>query len=212
MKKTLAVLALGASGGAFAAAAPEFQGNHLDIYYSSMEFEVSGFGEKAKLDGDGGGMSFWLGNKIGLFTGEIQVNNLEDNIDGTKVDADTRLMRVGMGYRFANTPTLGAWLRAEYINFDGDIEIEGFGEASDEQDGYGIHAGLRFGQQNLYGYGEIGRVELKDLDGMEYRIGAAFQPGTLGGFIEYRLTDLELDNLPIDEEFGDLRIGIRLAY
>lgn len=195
-----------------AMAAQEQTGDHLDVYYSNLDFEVETGGESASIDGDGGGIAFWLGNKVGLFTAEIQSNKLDGNVGGFKVDADTRIIRAGMGYKLVNTPMTGAWIRAEYISFDGDLEVEELGEASDDQDGYGIHAGARFGRGSFYGYGEIGRVDLNDLDGMEYKVGLAVQPGLVGGFIEYRLTDLELDNIPVDEEFEDLRIGIRLGF
>lgn len=197
-----------------ASAAPEKDpvGNHMDLYFSSLDFEVEAGGDKGSIDGGGGGLSFWLGNKIGLFTGEIQSNKLEDDIGGVEIDANLRTFRVGLGYRFVNESNAGAWLRAEYVNFDGDIEIDDLGEGSDEQDGFGIHAGGMIGTGMFRGYAEIGRVDLDDLDGMEYKVGLNIQPGPIGGFIEYRVTDLELDDSDVDEKLEDLRIGVRIGF
>ena len=72
--------------------------------------------------------------------------------------------------------------------------------------------GGRIGRGPLNGYAEFGIVELDDLDGIEYKVGANFQPGMVGGFIEYRMTDLETDNLGIDEEWEAFRIGVRVAF
>lgn len=187
-------------------------GSHMDVYYSNLDFEVSSGGEEGSIDGDGGGLDFWLGNGIGLFTAEFQKNNLDGNEAGFALDADSRVLRVGMGYRFVYQPNAGAWLRAEYINFDGDIAVEGIGEADDSQNGYGIHFGGLLGQGMVRGYGEIGFVDLDDLDGMEYTVGLNIQPGMVGGFVEYRVTDLELDDVELDEKFEDVRIGVRVAF
>lgn len=187
-------------------------GSHVDLYYSNLDFEVSDDTDSASIDGDGGGIGFWLGNNIGLLTAELQKNSLDGSPGGFTTDADIRTMRVGLGYRLLNTPTQGAWIRAEYVNFDGDIEIQDVGSGSDKQDGYGIHAGGMLGAGIVNGYGEIGFVDVDDLDGMEYTLGLNVQPGMVGGFVEYRVTDLELDNIDLDEKFEDLRIGLRLAF
>lgn len=187
-------------------------GSHLDVYYSNLDLELSSGGESASIDGNGGGLDFWLGNGIGLFTAEFQKNDLDGNEAGLAIDADLRVLRVGMGYRFLYEATRSAWLRAEYINVDGDLAIEAVGEADDSTNGYGIHAGGMFGAGIVRGYGEIGFVDLDELDGMEYTVGIAIQPGMVGGFVEYRNTDLEFDDIELDEELEDVRIGIRVAF
>ncbi|TDU31293.1 hypothetical protein DFR24_0657 [Panacagrimonas perspica] len=207
-----AVVALCVAQGASAAETKDPLGNHMDLYFSSLDFEVESGGDKASIDGGGGGLAFWLGNEIGLFTGEIQSNKLDGNIGGFDADADTRSFRVGLGYRFLNERNAGAWLRAEYVNFDADLEIDDVDGGSDEQDGFGIHAGGMIGTGMFRGYAEIGRVDLDDLDGMEYKVGVSIQPGMVGGFIEYRVTDLELDHVDADEKLEDLRIGLRMGF
>lgn len=195
-----------------AQAADSTAGSRLDVYYSSMDLEVEYQGDSASIDGDGVGMALWMGNGWGLFTAEFQSNSLDGGVAGFDVDADARNWRVGMGAQFLNTPTGGMWLRGEYIDFNGDLEIEDIGEADDSQTGFGIHAGGRLGRGDLNAYAEFGLIELDDLDGVEYKVGVNFQPSLVGAFIEYRMTDLETDNVGIDEEWEDIRIGVRVAF
>lgn len=210
----LAAAALSCVPTVFAAppASDKTAGSRIDVYYSNMDFKVKFQGESDSIDGDGGGLAFWLGNGWGLFTAEFQKNSLDGSELGAGIDADLRQIRVGLGAQFLNTQEAGAWLRAEYLDFDAELSIEDLGSADDTQKGYGIHAGGRIGQGALNGYGEIGRIELDDLDGWEYRLGLNYQPGVVGGFVEYRFTDLETDNFGIKEEYEDIRAGIRIAF
>lgn len=212
-KQVFAVAALAFGPLALAApAADKTLGSRIDVYYSNLDLKVKFQGESDSIDGDGAGMALWLGNGWGLFTAEFQKNKLDGSEAGTDIDAEVRQLRIGMGGQFLNTKDAGAWLRAEYLDFDAELEVEGIGSADDTQKGYGIHAGGRMGQGALNGYGELGRIELDDLDGWEYRLGLNFQPGIVGGFVEYRVTDLETDNFGIDEEYKDIRIGVRVAF
>lgn len=187
-------------------------GSHVDFYFTNLDFEVETSGFKESIDGNGYGLDFWFGNGIGLFTAEIQTNQLDGNVQGNAVEADARTLRAGMGYRFVNQPAQGAWIRAEYVQFDGDIDVQGFGSASDKQDGYAVHAGGMLGRGMVRGYGEIGFADLDDIDGYEYTVGINIQPGTVGGFLEFRGSQLETDEFDIDESFSDVRIGVRVAF
>ena len=215
MRKAFAALAVLAVAPAAFAAPPandKALGSRIDVYYSNLDLKAKYQGDSESIDGDGGGMAIWMGNGWGLFTAEFQKNKLEGSSGGLDIDAHARQLRVGLGGQFINTREAGAWLRAEYLDFDADLDVEGIGSADDTQKGYGIHAGGRVGKGALNGYGEIGRIELDDLDGWEYRVGLNFQPGIVGGFVEYRFTDLETDNLGIDEEYEDIRVGVRVAF
>lgn len=214
MKQLVFVTAALAFTPAFAAppAADKAARSHADVFYQSLDLKAKYQGDSESIDGDGGGMALWLGNGWGLFTAEFETSSLDGNIAGFEVDADARIWRAGMGAQFLNTPEGGAWLRAEYVDFNGDLDIDGIGSADDSQSGFAVHAGGRIGRGPLNGYAEFGIVELDDLDGVEYKVGANFQPGMVGGFIEYRMTDLETDNLGIDEEWEAIRIGVRLAF
>jgi hypothetical protein len=204
---------LAATQVAFAAPAPDkTMGSRIDLYYSNLDLKAKYQGDSESIDGDGGGMAMWLGNGWGLFTAEFQKNKLDGSSGGVGIDAHARQLRVGLGGQFINTPQAGAWLRAEYLDFDADLSVDGLGSADDTQKGYGIHAGGRMGQGPLNGYAEIGRIELDDLDGWEYRLGANYQPGIVGGLVEYRFTDLKTDNLGIKEEYEDIRVGVRIAF
>ncbi len=199
---------------AAAMAAPQASntGSHLDVYYSNLDFEVESGGFEESIDGNGGGMDFWMGNGIGLFTAEIQSNSMDGTVQGAKVEADARVLRAGMGYRFLFEPTRQFWMRAEYINFNGDIEVQGLGSADDTQNGYAIHAGGLIGTGMFRGYAEIGHADLSDIDGFEYTVGINVQPGIVGGFIEYRQSRLETDDFDIDETFSDFRVGVRVSF
>lgn len=196
-------------------AAPEqanAAGSHVDFYFSNLDYEIESAGIDDSVDGSGYGMDFWLGNGIGLFTAEMQRNNLDGNVQGIAVDVDSRSLRAGLGYRFVNTPTLGAWLRGEYVQFDTDIDVQSQASADDTQDGYAIHFGGMLGQGMLRGYAELGYVDLSDLDGIEYTVGINIQPGTVGGFVEFRGSELEADDFQIDETFSDVRLGFRVVF
>lgn len=197
---------------AFAAPVAKTSGSQVDLYYSNLDYELSDETDSIGGDGDGGGLRFWLGNGIGLFTAEAQANKLEGNIGGVAVNADLRQLRAGLGYRLLRETHRGAWIRAEYINLDTDLEVEGFGSANGETDGFGVHFGGYAGSGIINGYGEIGIIDLDDEDGFEYRVGLSIQPNDIGGFVEYRKANLEVDDFDLDEDFEDLRIGLRLAF
>lgn len=201
MRTAIALVLLAASG---AVSAKGFTtGSHVDAYYSDADLKVDGPGD---ADGDGGGLSLWMGNGVGLFTVELQKNKLD--VDHVDADIDARQYRLGLGYRFINEPAVGAWLRVEYARLETDLDP---GD-SDDQDGYGAHFGAMIGSHMFNGYAEIGLIELEDTDGLEYRVGVAFQPSMFGGFVEYRATNLELDADGSDFDIQDLRVGVRFAY
>lgn len=216
MKKIYAALMLLATGPALAVDSPT-AGSHIDGYYSNLELKLKadGLGSET-IDGDGGGLRMWMGNGWGVFTADVQTDNLSKTVDGLKVKIDADIYRVGMGARLIRRQEGEAWIRAEYVraNLDGNASFEGsdLGSASDEQEGYGIHAGGMLNHGIFHGYAEIGRIELEDLDGMEYTVGINIQPGMVGGFVEYRFTDLELDDFDADEEYTDIRAGVRIGF
>lgn len=209
MRRTLLALALlGASGAVSAAMVPNnsvfTSGSQLDAYYSKLKLKVDGADDP---DGDGGGLNMWLANNIGLLTAEIQKNSLD--VDGGG-NLDTRQYRIGMGYRFLHEPAMQSWLRAEYVRLDSDIGSTP--DFSEEQEGYGVHLGTQIVSGMFRGYGEIGLLELEDMDGYEYKLGVAVQPNTFGGFVEYRASNLELDEGGANFKLQDMRIGVRVAY
>jgi hypothetical protein len=201
MRIAMACALLAASG--VASAATKTSGSHLDAYYSNADVKVDG---PADADGDGGGLSLWMGNGVGLLTVELQKNAFD--VDDTSTDVDTRQYRLGLGYRFVNEPAFQSWIRAEYVRFEADTDP---GE-SDDQDGYGAHLGFLLGRHGIQGYTEVGVIDLEGMDGLEYKVGAGYQPGMFGGFVEYRSTHYELDLDNSNVHYNDLRVGVRVAY
>lgn len=212
MRYAIAAGLLLASTPTFAAEPPLRTGSHVDLYYSNLDYELSDGSESISIDGDGGGIRFWLGNRVGLFTAELQKNKLDGDVEGFSVDADIRQIRAGLGYRFLAQADRGAWLRAEYINLDTDLDVEDLGSANGETDGFGVHFGGLLGTGLIQGYGEIGFIDLDDEDGMEYRVGLSIQPGQVGGFAEYRKSDLEVDDFDLDEDLEEFRVGLQIAF
>lgn len=201
MRIATALVLLVASGAA-GAATGRTSGSHLDAYYSNADVKVDG---PADADGDGGGLSLWMGNGIGVFTVEMQKNAFD--VDGGG-DLDNRQYRLGLGYRFMNEPAFQSWLRAEYVRLEADSDPG----ASADQDGYGAHLGFLLARRGIQGYAEVGVIDLEGMDGLEYKVGAGFQPGMFGGFVEYRSTHFELDADNSDLQYDDLRVGVRVAY
>lgn len=207
-----AVLTVAACGSSAHAAPPDrTAGSHIDVFYAAIDATAEAGGEKASIDGDGGGMRMWLGNGPGVFTAEFGTGKADGTVRGARVEGEISDIRAGLGWRFIHEPSQAAWIRAEYISAKAELEVED-ASAEDDQDGYGVQVGGLLGSGIFHGYGEVGRVDLSDLDGWEYKVGVALQPGLVGGFAEYQLTDLELDNFDVDEEFEVVKLGLRIAF
>lgn len=212
MKVAAAAVLLCLPGFALAAPAqPVSHGNnYVDAYYAFTNYEVDGVDDD--LDGSSGGLRLWMGRGYGLFTLQAQGGELDGDVLGTKVEADFDNFRAGLGARLIDDSIGSAWLRAEYVRFHVKLTAEDIGSVSDTQNGYGLHAGGALGTADFKVYGEFGRLDFEDVDGYEYTVGLNWQPGIVGGFAEYRVTDLETDEFNIDEKFEDIRVGVRVAF
>jgi hypothetical protein len=117
MKKIAAAAIILASFPAFAEEQQHSTaGSYIDGYYSNLELELDaeGLGSE-EIDGDGGGIRFWMGNGWGVFTADVQTDNLSKTVDGLKVKIDADLYRVGLGARLIQRQDAGMWIRAEYV-------------------------------------------------------------------------------------------------
>lgn len=177
-------------------------GNTLDGYYipsAELEVDVDGAGS-ADTSGDGfgvkGAFSF---TDTAFFTGEYQsVDYDEDLIEDIELDQ----IRLGAGYRFTAT-TLPMWyLRAEFVQLSVDDE---------DENGYGVHGGVRAENGALGVYAEAGYVDVEEADGFEFTVGADYAlTDAIGGFVDYRRSDLEASDG--DLTLDDLRVGLRLYF
>lgn len=213
MKKMLcAVPMLALAAPAFATADDFTAGSYVDAYYSHLKIKMSDVGH---TDGDGGGLRFWMGNGVGVFTAEAQTAKTNGDVQGVDLDIDVDDLRVGLGGRLINRPDAGVWARAEYIRAkaDADASFGGVtGSASDTQEGYGLHFGGMFGRGPFRGYAEVGYLHLEDLRGGEYAVGVNVQPGLIGGFAEFRYTDLDVTHSDVSEHYSNIRVGVRVGF
>ncbi|MDP9140719.1 MAG: outer membrane beta-barrel protein [Pseudomonadota bacterium] len=177
-------------------------GNNLDVYYmsSGLEITVPGF-DSFDDSGDGFGVKGQFSFAPDLFiTGEYQSTTLDD------LDADLDQLRIGIGGRAQIGQQLWGRLQGEYF----DAEYDG----EDLDDGFGMHAGIEFDAEPVLIYADLGYLMLGDADGPEFLIGAAFEfAPSLGVFVDYRLTSLEVDDGTDTEfEFDDFRAGVRFTF
>lgn len=213
MRTALLAIALMACGNAYAQDGEHelFARNTIDIYYSNLTFAVGGIDDD--ISGNGYGARLRAGAGRPFLSAEYQHSKPDGDVLGTKVKAEVDNWRVGAGYRFVDEPQYSIWGRAEYINFDGKISAPSLALAAmDGEDGYGIHLGGATGALNFFFYGEIGYIKTDETDGYEFTVGATWQADPLGLFVEYRRTEVETDQLKIEEEFSDIRAGLRIRF
>lgn len=204
---SLGALALAASFNAQAGAS-------LDVYYvpsEELKIGVSGLGSESQ-DGDGfGGKGvFSFGTSGALISAEYQATEIDD------FDVEIKQARVGGGWmRPHETFSFGGY--GEYVA----LEFES-GDGSADASGFGVHGRLEFAPAPaLTLHAQAGYLSLsdddsdEDLTGPEYSIGAAyaFSP-TIGGFADYRYTNLETDDGGGEAEFelNTVRVGVRFVF
>ncbi len=184
--------------------------SNVDIYYMSSGLDISDFGDGS---GDGFGIKGQFSFAPGLFiTGEYQSTTIDefdiddDNEGSFETDLDFDQFRVGLGGSAPLGPDVSGRLRIEY--FDAEYDGEDF------DDGFGMHAGLQLDADWFSVYGDIGYLMLGDADGPEFLVGATFEVlPSLGVFVDYRFTSLEIDDGSGDEfDFDDIRVGARLSF
>ena len=172
--------------------------NNLDIYYvpsADIDIDVDGGGE-ASDDGDGYGIKgeFQFSDQA-FFTGEYQSVDYDDA-------GDLDQIRAGIGYRFT-TNALPIWyVRGEFVQLD---------DGDDEQNGYGVHGGVRGENGRLGIVAEAGYVDVDDADGFEFLVGGDYSiDSTFALFADYRYTDLDFDGGDIT--LKDVRLGVRARF
>lgn len=162
--KTVCVLALATMG--FQAHAQQSSLSHVDVFYiANADLEISESGLSAKDDGDGFGFKgrFQVADQF-FIAAEYQAVEYDDS----RLELDQ--LRAGLGWASAINPMLNFVGQAEYIR----AELDAPGAGSDNENGFGIHAGLEAALAPQFTvHGSIGFVSIGDGDGPEFLVGLA---------------------------------------
>lgn len=204
MKKTLLAALLVAAP--FSTMAASTSNGNLDVYYvdSSLELDAGG---TVDFDGDGFGVrgSGKIADNVFVF-GEYQ--NVEyDPING--VELEFQQLRAGLGYLFSSSEQVDFYGKASFLNF----QLESNVTDSADDNGWGVHGGLAFKPASgVTLFGELGYIDVGDLSGPEYNIGASFNfTEQFGVVANYRISDQETDD-DTGVNIQDLQLGIRLNF
>lgn len=178
-------------------------GGMADVFYvpsSKLAADVAAdSGTDARDTGDGFGVKGDVRFGPAAVLAEYQSTSYGD------LDADLDQMRLGVGYLTG----AGSGPILEYIKADIDTT---------DTDGFGLHyriSGDVGGSVKLHG--QLGYIMLddddEDLNGFEYALGVAwsFAP-MVGAFLDYRVTDVEYENVDFRVAFSDVRVGARLSF
>ncbi|MGQ0698461.1 MAG: outer membrane beta-barrel protein [Panacagrimonas sp.] len=179
----------------------------MDLYYvlsPEFDLEVDGDGEVTVDEGDGLGVKGRF-NLTPLFfvAAEYQANEY-DEVEGFALDTEFSQIRGGLGIRFgADSPF---YVLGEAVNFD--LESDGVGG---DDTGFGVHLGANAPASDTFSvYGQVGYLDVGDVDGIEFLVGAAFMiTPQFGAFVDYRNTSQEDDG--VEATFKDIRLGLRIS-
>lgn len=204
-----------------ASAGPGF--GYLDAYaVPDSQLDAEAGDASGEADGDGYGLkgAFSFGQRVFLAaeyqetkfdelccaiddTGAVVV---DDNGDPVRIDAELTQYRAGLGVRSDSFGSALAFGLAHYIRVESEL-----GDASENLDGYGLHAGLRGENGRLGVTAQIGYIDLDELKGPEYEIEADYRLfDALGLFANYRVTDLDRQDSDASLKSSDFRVGATL--
>jgi len=174
----------------------------LDVYFLHGDVEASDpAGGSASYDADGFGAKFRgsVGDDF-FFSGEYQQLRTDAGAVGDQTE-----WRLGLGTPLARTGGLTIYGLLEYVHMQVD-------RTDFDDDGAAAQVGVLFSpSERLSLYGQAGYLKLREADGPEYLLGAAFQIKRWGGlFAEYRDTSLERDSGG-DAGFSGFRTGVYLV-
>lgn len=179
----------------------------LDVYYAYPQISVEDL--TGSTDGTGYGARLWVGRSWPIVTVEYQRSQYDGVIGGQPVgDGEIRDMRAGLGIRMFETSSLSSWLRAEYVQYD----MRDAGGVLVDDDGLGLHIGLRGGHYALSPYGEFGGIKTQDMDNRELRLGLVWEPANWGLLIEYKMSRLYFDDAPKYLQINDVHAGVRWNF
>lgn len=208
--KLFAMMVAGLLSGVSASALAAPSLGYVDVYGVAkfdLNVDVNGAGD-LDFEGDGYGIkgAFTFADRF-FASAEYQKVDYELDERGANnvADSDFDQLRAGLGTRFEDGPAL-FYARGEYLK----LELSAGGESVDE-DGYGIHAGVRGENGRLGVTVEGGYLDVGDFDGFEWLVEADYRMFDLIGlFVGYRWTQLS-DN-GVDLEFSDIRAGATFYF
>ena len=199
------------------AADVDFNRSSIDLYYVPLaDIELSQgtpLGEATlEDDGDGYGIKghFALGENFFL-SGEYQANDYSpEQDDNEELERDLNIYRGGLGFFFPKSPI---FIEGEYIGVDVGGNDDTNVDEDEDLNGYGVHVGASTTfRERLTLKAKVGYVDIDDVDGVEYLVGASFNIfPAVALFADYRGSHLEGDS---DNELklNDLRTGISFTF
>jgi len=198
IKKT--VLAVLLCAAPFATMAAATSTGHLDVYYNDSNADGGG----SDLDGDGFGIrGAGLISDAAAVYGEYQKNEYDDS-----GNLEIQQIRAGLAYLFSKSRDLELYGKAEFINYQAEDDL-----GDDDDNGWGLHGGIAFlPLPALRVFGELGYLDVGDLDGPEYNVGASYTfTSQFSAVANYRVSDLENEDSG-DVELSDLQLGVRFSF
>lgn len=214
----LLLVALSAMSSASFAAPPR---GYFDAYFVT-DSEIGDDDRK----GDGYGLKGALSLAEQWFlTGEyqdVEYDDLVGDFDGDnaedRIGTELNQLRLGLGYRAPVGGSTLAFVQAEYLDVEAEADVvlsnggdTVAGSGAVDDDGYGIHAGLRGENGRLGVTVKIGFLDVADFDGPEYEIEADYRFfDWIGAFAGYRVTDLSRNDE--DLKLKDLRVGVSVFF
>lgn len=148
---------------------------------------------------------------------DVDYDDLVGDFDGDDVDDEIgtalKQFRVGLGMRLPLGSSTLVFSQAEYVNVksEADVTLSNGGDAltdsdSVDDDGYGIHLGVRGENGRLGVTAKLGYLDVGDVDGAEYEIEADYRVWEIIGlFANYRWSDLGGEGF--ENELKDFRVG-----
>lgn len=214
---------------ALTAAAPTVSADssvgYLDVF-AVPEARLESGGDMPQIKGDGYGIkgAFNFGSSV-FVTGEYQdvdyddvVGDFDGDNEDDRIGTSLQQFRVGLGLRqpignstlvFGQAEYIDAELDADVTLSNGGNSVEGSGSVDD--DGYGIHVGLRGESGPLGVTAKVGYLDVSDIDGPEYEVEADYRLWEFVGlFVNYRWSDLGSDDS--DLELKDFRVGATIYF
>lgn len=175
--------------------------SRVDAFVAHSKFKVDDV--TGSSEDMGYGARLWVGRSWPLVTAEYT----HSEFDGDLGTGEAESLRGGLGLRLVENQFMSAWVRAEYLTLDLDLN----GGAVLDDEGLGLHTGALGRIGNFSGFVEVGGVRNTDSRGPQFSFGGAYEPANWGLFMEYRQTRLELEkflgepNISLTEVRGGVR-------